>query len=245
MNQIVMTTSWDDGHPSDNSAAELLHKFQFKGTFYIPSRNCEGLPVLSNTEIRSIAGEFEIGGHTNDHIYLDTISLEQATSQILAGKYALEDCISKTVEGFAYPGGRYNEDVKGAVSQNGFQYARTIENFRHDRGVDQFALPTTLQLFPHSRTTYLKNFAKHGRLVKRFGLFATTYAATDLPSQLRNALDLTCKRGGVFHLWGHSWELNEIGGWKILEDFLRYASERVAPKNRLSNGEVFQAGGFT
>ena len=219
MNQLLMTTSWDDGHPLDLRVADLLDKFGFKGTFYVPLNNREGRPVLSAETLRSISNKFEIGGHTRDHVYLDMVSLEQASKQIAEGKHELEDCLGREIGGFAYPGGRYNDGLKGSVSKQGYLYARTTENFRQDTGTDQFALPTTLQFFPHSRPVYIRNFAKHGRFRRRFGIFATTLAASDLPSRLRNALDLACRQGRVFHLWGHSWELDEIDGWTILENF--------------------------
>ena len=30
----------------------------------------------------------------------------------------------------------------------------------------------------------------------------------------------------VVHFWGHSWELDSIGGWKILEEFFRYVVDQ-------------------
>ena len=37
----IITTSWDDGHPLDFKLAELLNKYNLKGTFYIPRSNAE------------------------------------------------------------------------------------------------------------------------------------------------------------------------------------------------------------
>ena len=38
---ILITTSWDDGHPLDLRLAELLHKYDVPATFYIPvSEKC-------------------------------------------------------------------------------------------------------------------------------------------------------------------------------------------------------------
>jgi hypothetical protein len=34
-----ITTSWDDGHPSDLRLADLLHKHSLRGTFYVPPEN--------------------------------------------------------------------------------------------------------------------------------------------------------------------------------------------------------------
>jgi hypothetical protein len=34
--ETYITTSWDDGHPSDLRVAELLIKHGLRGTFYVP-----------------------------------------------------------------------------------------------------------------------------------------------------------------------------------------------------------------
>ena len=52
--KLVVTTSWDDGYPADLRVAELLAKHGVAGTFYVPNRNLEGRPVLSEQEIRRI-----------------------------------------------------------------------------------------------------------------------------------------------------------------------------------------------
>ncbi len=44
----------------------------------------------------------------------------------------------------------------------------------------------------------------------------------------------------MFHLWGHSWELEKFGGWRILEAFLGYAAERVPQQRRMTNGRLAQ-----
>ena len=45
----------------------------------------------------------------------------------------------------------------------------------------------------------------------------------------------------MFHLWGHSWELEEQGLWGELESFLAYARDRVAPAHRVDNAAVIAA----
>lgn len=230
-----ITTSWDDGHPSDVRVAELLQKYGFQGTFFVPIWNRENRPVMTTNAMRSLSQNFEIGGHTKDHVYLDSISMEQAAMQIADGKRELEDIVGKSISGFAYPGGRYNETLKKTVSDQGFAYARTTENFRCDIGEDKFVLPTTFQLFPHSRQIYVRNLARYGRVNRRLEIFAIALTAPNLAARLRGALDRVIKKGGVFHLWGHSWELDMMDGWNFLEDFLRYASQRGDQISRVTN----------
>jgi len=41
VNEAIVTTSWDDGHPSDLKLVELLRKYDVPATFYIPIDNFE------------------------------------------------------------------------------------------------------------------------------------------------------------------------------------------------------------
>ena len=59
-------------------------------------------------------------------------------------------------------------------------------------------------------------------------------------SRLQAMLDHVCLHGGVFHLWGHSRELEAFDGWRQLDGFLRYAAAHIAAERRLSNHEVLQ-----
>ncbi len=41
--------------------------------------------------------------------------------------------------------------------------------------------------------------------------------------QILGTLD---QRGGIFHLWGHSWEIEEHGLWATLDELLRMLASR-------------------
>jgi hypothetical protein len=47
--------------------------------------------------------------------------------------------------------------------------------------------------------------------------------------------------GGVFHLWGHSWEIERTGQWPRLHEVLRRMSELFDPITRMTNGELCQS----
>jgi hypothetical protein len=42
----------------------------------------------------------------------------------------------------------------------------------------------------------------------------------------------------VFHLWGHSWELQETGQWQRLDEVLRFMSEFASQVPALTNGQI-------
>ena len=238
MNAPLFTTSWDDGHPLDLRLAELLAEHGFRGTFYVPIRNEKGRAVLAPHDLRELAAWFEIGSHTLDHCYLDSVNRDEARRQVIEGKRRLEDAVNCTVEGFCYPGGKHNAYIRSIVRDAGFAHARTIENFRFTLGEDPFRIPTTLQFYPHSPGVYLRNFVKRGHWWQRFPVFAAALGARNLFAQLAAALDGVCRRAGVFHLWGHSWEVEQLGAWGVLEDFLRYAAGLVPPECRVDNSTL-------
>ena len=45
-------------------------------------------------------------------------------------------------------------------------------------------------------------------------------------------------QGGVFHLWGHSWELDGQAGWSELEQVLRLMADLKEITQPATNAEV-------
>src|ERR1700722_2734423 len=128
MTSMIFVSSWDDGHPLDEKLGELLSKHSLKGTFFVPIRNREGLPVMSRPTLLRLTQGHEIGSHTLDHVYLRNQPAETVRAQIVGGKHALEDMLGARVPGFCYPGGRYDASSVRAVKDAGFEYARSVEN---------------------------------------------------------------------------------------------------------------------
>jgi peptidoglycan/xylan/chitin deacetylase (PgdA/CDA1 family) len=199
---LVVTTSWDDGHPSDHRVAELLEKHGLNGTFYVPCSNSEGRPVMSSGEIAELGQRFEIGGHTRDHINLTEVTPQVAASQI------------------AYVRGRHNRIVRALVDKAGFRYARTIKNLMSAPGTDRLQVPTTTQFFAHTPATYLRNYISGGPTLQRAALLVAVLRENELAERCAKAAVACARSGGYFHLWGHSWELDEFNLWSELDRFL-------------------------
>jgi peptidoglycan/xylan/chitin deacetylase (PgdA/CDA1 family) len=232
----IFTSSWDDGHPLDMRLAEMLALHGFNATIYVPLSNREGLPVMTGAQLRELqAGGLEIGSHTLDHCYLTTVDDATAKLQIIQGKTELENALGQAVPGFCYPGGKYHKRHVKMVDEAGFRYARHIVNLHADVAPNPFAMPVSIQLYPHRPDVYLRNFVLHGSWRQRTRMLAAALSQPDLLSRLKSVLDVACMQNGVFHLWGHSWELDLFDGWPVLDLFLRYAAERIPPENRLSN----------
>jgi len=183
-----------------------------------------------------------VGSHTIDHCYLRTVDAAEALRQIVGGKNQLEDVLGHAVRGFCYPGGEHETSHRKMVTAAGFEYARTIVNFHANVTPDPFRMPTTLQLYPHSRNVLMRNFIRHGRWMKRNPMFYLAMVNDDLLSRLKAMLDYVCEQGGVFHIWGHSWELDRFDGWAQLDSFLSYAAERIPLAQRLNNYDSLKQG---
>lgn len=215
---MIVVTSWDDGHPADMKIAELLDRYGFTGTFFVPIENSEGRPVLDKTALRELDGPYEIGSHTYSHVRLDKIEDNHVDEEISCGKSGLEDILGHSVDGFCYPGGRVTNHALKSLREHGVRYARTIENFRLDLGENPYQLPTTLQVFPHSKSVYLRNFIKRGNRKKRMKCLLRTMTCSSVWDAL-DQIALDCiEQDVVLHLWGHSWEIETQNLWKELEN---------------------------
>ena len=223
---LIATTSWDDGYTADRKLADVLADCGASGTFYVPTRNSEGRPVLSPADVRDIATRFEVGGHSRDHVVLTDLSQSELDTQIFENKAYLEQAVGAPIAGFCYVRGRYNGAVKNTVARAGYRYARTVENFRTDMSGDTYEVPTTLQFFDHSRLAQLKTF-RHGALsAARVRMLFRALPAADIASRVDRLAVATREAGGIFHLWGHSWELEEYDLWGALRETLRNLVER-------------------
>ena len=236
--QIVFTCSIDDGHPLDFKTAELLDKHGLKATFYVPIKNREGMQVMPREDLRALSRRFEIGSHTYDHCYLRDLDVRRTYYQIAEGKFQLEDILGLEVAGFCYPGGKYRRKDIELVKACGFRYARTTANLFLDAGRTRFEMPTTLQFYPHRREVYIRNFIRSGHWIKRAGPLWFALMHEDWSRRLHALFDHVCEHGGVFHLWGHSKQIEELKAWPQLDAFFSYVAQRLLPEDCLTNGEL-------
>lgn len=221
--QIYITTSWDDGHTLDYRIAELLEKYNMKGTFYVPIRNREHA-VMNNILLNEIANKYEIGGHTVNHIYLNTLGNDDAKYEISACKTMLQDQVGKQVEAFCFPGGKYSSRDIDLLKEAGFLFGRTTRLFHTTLSTDQNLLDTSVQVYDHSSLILTAHCLKNNFLfpiVQNCFFYKGNKSFSKLAESIMDTIMIT---GGVFHLWGHSWEIEEYGLWKELEMLLKIIS---------------------
>jgi peptidoglycan-N-acetylglucosamine deacetylase len=238
--ETYLTTSWDDGHPLDLRVAELLAKYGLPGTFYVPMTSEHG--TMTVAQIRELGAAFEIGAHTLHHVDLTGAPDQQARREIVDSKSWIEDSTGVPCPMFCPPKGRYSGRHLDLIRQAGYRGVRTVELLslafpRSTAGL--LLLPTTVQAQPHGLPAYARNAIKRAAF-RNLWLYIAHGRSTDWPTLVRSLLNHALKRGGVFHLWGHSWELQENEQWRRLDEVLRFMSQFSGSVPGLSNIQLCQ-----
>ena len=234
----IVTTSWDDGHPCDRKLADLLAECGVAGTFYIPV-SYSSRAVLDAQGIRALAQGFEVGGHSLSHPRLPGIDEARLLPEIAGCKQRLEEILGRPITTFCYPYGMHNRRVRQAVIEAGFTGARTTRQFRLEAGDDPWSMATTMvaaDLPPWLRARHFLRTADLGGM-----LTFSRAGVTKNWLQLAMALfEMSEERGGVWHLWGHSWQVEKNDLWADLRTLLRYVGGRRGV-GYLTNADVLRA----
>ncbi len=221
-NNIIVTTSWDDGHILDLKLSRLLLKYNLKGTFYISPKNQEFKKneLLGISDLQNLNNKFEIGAHTLTHPTLTKISLENAAEEISLSRQYLQNILKKEVVSFCYPKGIYNEQIVNLVKVKKFLLARTTKRYSTEISKNPYLLDTTLNVYNHlSDELKILKFSKYN-----IPVFLKNQQWNNLAINMFNNVQ---KNGGVFHLWGHSWEIEKFHFWNKLENVFKFISNRT------------------
>lgn len=236
--QRVVTTSWDDGDPSDLRVANLLRSRGLLGTFYVPVNPYVGRNRLSDSDLRSLCSDgFEIGAHTVSHKDLSKLNGNELTKEVGDCKQILQQSLGKEVPMFCYPNGRYSAAVIRRVQEAGYKGARSTRMLSMSVDFPALEMPTTVQAFPHRTSAYVRNLGRAKNipgLVQYLMKLRRFERWVDLGKHL---FDEVLKNGGIWHLYGHSWELEELGIWNYLSEMFDYVSGREGV-TYATNGQV-------
>ena len=238
---MIITTSWDDGHVLDLKLADMLDQHGLKGTFYI-ARNYLN-DRMTDTQLRDLSQRHELGAHTINHPMLTQIEDEQARTEITESKAWLEDVIGKSVTAFCYPKGMFNKIHRNIVEQAGFSMARTVIPYEFNMGNDPFQIPTTLHTYPFPLRPVigLRGIGTRLQPIRRFMPYRShlkipLIALASWSSLATALLDEAQRRDGIWHLWGHSWEIEKFNMWTQLDKILASASSYQV--HTLTNSEI-------
>jgi peptidoglycan/xylan/chitin deacetylase (PgdA/CDA1 family) len=238
--KAIFTTSWDDGNPLDFRIAEMLTRYGLRGTFYVPRKISSG--VMSEAQMRELGASFEIGAHTLNHVFLTTTDDTNASIEIRISRTWVQDVTGKPCTMFCPPAGKHTARHLNFVRESGYAGVRSVELMSLDRprrtnGLSM--MPTTMQSHPHGASTYLKNAMKRSSVANAWNYLAHA-SKGDWTKAAESMMHRAIQTGGVFHLWGHSWEIERFDQWMNLEHVLRTMGELRGEADCLTNGEVVE-----
>ena len=241
MPQVFVTTSWDDDDRTGLRVAELLSTYHLRGTFYVPTGHLGGDSLFTPDDLRTLtAAGFEIGGHTVSHAILTEISPSECAREVSDCKTTLEKILGREVTMFCYPKGRFHADVVDAVRQAGYRGARGTQLLSWVNTFPAFAMPITVQAFPHTRANYARNLARLGEFRALLRSSVDLAQFKDWLSLGKSMFDRVLKQGGMWHLTGHPWELEKLQLWQPLQEMLAYVSNRDGV-HYVTNGQLLEA----
>jgi peptidoglycan-N-acetylglucosamine deacetylase len=225
--RTLVTTSWDDGDRADLRLAKMLAACKVAGTFYVPVRAYGGRPSLTPADLKNLSAEnFEIGAHSVNHKLLWGLSPKELADEIDPCKPFLEDILGKQVRMFCYPCGRYDANVIRAVQKAGYQGARTVRMLSTRLEFNRYEMPTTVQIMPHAKSGYIRNVLR-ARKIEGVQVFLGNMTRLGNWLELSKSLfDSVLENGGIWHLYGHSHEIDKLGLWQGLEEILNYVGNR-------------------
>ena len=238
--ETYITTSWDDGHPLDLRVAELLHKYALPGTFYVPMT--AATETMSAGQLQELALGFEIGAHTLRHNLLTRATEQQAAREIIDSKSWVEGNTGSPCLMFCAPAGKFRSQHLKMIREAGYLGLRSVESISLDfprRKAGILLMPTTIQAHPHGFLAFARNAAKRAAFRNLWRLLLHG-RSTEWPKLAQSLLLEAVKFGGVFHLWGHSWEVQENDQWKRLAETFRFMSWFVSQAAPLTNGQICQ-----
>jgi peptidoglycan-N-acetylglucosamine deacetylase len=241
---MIITTSWDDGHVLDIKLADMLDRHGLTGTFYIARQYLD--ERMTDTQLRDLSQRHELGAHTLNHPTLTEIDDNTAHEEIIGSKAWLEDIISKPVTSFCYPKGMFTVTHRDMVQEAGFTVARTVAPYKFSAEGDPFQMPTTVHIYPfplrpikglrgiRTRLQPIRKFMPHRSRVN-----IPLTALTSWTALAKALLDEAQQQNGIWHLWGHSWEIEKFDMWSQLDDILAIASTYPAQTN--TNTEIIKS----
>jgi len=218
---IFVISSWDDVTKLDLKLCELLDKYKLKGTFFVVN-DWIGKEI-SRDELRNIAENHEVGAHTLDHTVLTDVAECVARKQIFESKRMLEEELGKPVTSFAYPKGHYTEAHVVMVRNAKYLCARTTKPFYVKTTGNPYELNVTIWAHPH-RLRDIRGMFRLSRLSPN--LVVNPLRIKKWNELGKQIFDVLLESGGVFHIFGHAWQLEEIDGWRELEDLLGHVAFR-------------------
>jgi peptidoglycan-N-acetylglucosamine deacetylase len=210
---LTVEFSFDDGHELDVRCAQLIEKYGFKGTFYIsPLCYFPKGENLSMDQIRKLKKRgHAIGYHTATHPPdMKRLDESEVRWEVTFGREMIEKAIGQKLTRFCYPKGKYNPGVTKILAEEGYTCARTVDIGHTKKEFDIMRKPTTVHIHPSRREFEGRTFVAYSVM------------------KINEAIDQHKKKGnGYIHIWGHSWEIDDLKMWDEFEEILIYLKKKI------------------
>lgn len=237
----IVTASFDDGHPLDVVVAEKLAARGLKATFYVAWNHPKG-PEIAADDLRRLRKlGMEIGSHTFTHRMLTKRPRAEVVEELTRSRKALEDLLGEPVTSLSYPEGLFTPMIRSTVVECGYRLARTTECFRTGASSDPTRMPITIELIPLTRWGNTRHAGRDANLSGLWKWWRLTRCDTDLVRASQLFFDHVLQRGGVFHLYGRSWQIEQLGIWEAFDRILDHVS-RWEDFRYLTNGQAAAQG---
>lgn len=210
----AVTFSYDDGAKQDRKLAELLFRYNLRGTFNF---TCGSLETYSSAEIEEffLSKGHEIAVHGAFHRANGNVRPIEGIRDVLDCRLALEQACDRIIRGMAYPDtgitrmgnfGTYG-DIKTYLTMLDIAYARTLgeDNNRFELPADFHAWMPTAHHNNPNLMAWIEEF---------------------LQLDLSTAAYHACRTPRLLYLWGHSYEFDRDGNWERIEGICKTLSGR-------------------
>jgi peptidoglycan-N-acetylglucosamine deacetylase len=129
----------------------------------------------------------------------------------------LEDLLGVDFTSFCYPKGRFSTRITQRARLAGYRLCRTTVDFHTGIHFDPVRLPVSLHLFPHSSFAHHRHAVRYWNWRGLWNWHSRFGGITNVERLASRMVDGILERGGVFHLWGHSREIEKHGLWPMFD----------------------------